>query len=149
MWPERPFDCMVFCFFGHIEEIFSIAKKQCRGKVFAFKRNYRMHRFSTGNYESGNDSYRNACTYLREKGIPLEGQELSLELGQPFESFEDARLFFETYNRGDEPVTDAFLWERIVETGREDFPLYMPHRRDIGWLMLDVNDIPDEYSIEI
>lgn len=147
MRPTEPYDSMAFCFFGQIGEIFSIAKKQCRGKVFAFKRNYRMHRFSVSTYESGNDSYQNACAYLREKKIPFEGQELSLELGQPFRDLSDARLFFETYNRGDAPVTNAFLRERVVETGREDFPLYMPHKRDIGWLVMDVDDIPEEYFI--
>ena len=37
--PEQPYDAMVFCFFGHIEEILAISAAQCRGTVLAVMRN--------------------------------------------------------------------------------------------------------------
>ena len=48
MDPEIPYDAMVFCFFGHIDEILEISRRQCRGRVFIITRNYTTHRFSVG-----------------------------------------------------------------------------------------------------
>ena len=36
--PEQPYDAMVFCFFGHMDEILSLAAAQCRGTVLAVMR---------------------------------------------------------------------------------------------------------------
>ena len=44
--PEKPYDAMVFCFFGSMDEILSAAKAQCRGRVIAVKRDHRDHRFT-------------------------------------------------------------------------------------------------------
>ena len=140
--PERQFDCMAFCFFGNIEEILTIARRHCLGKAFLFQRNYRLHRFSTGSCGRERGGYPDSCRRLGELGIPYERRELSLEFGQPFADFGDAKLFFETYNRGDRPVSDRLVRERIVKTGREDFPFYLPCKREIGFLTLNAEDIP-------
>lgn len=140
--PEWQFDCMAFCFFGNIEEILTIARRHCCGKAFLFQRNYRLHRFSTDSCGRERGGYPDSCRWLGELGIPYERQELSLEFGQPFADFGDAKLFFETYNRGDRPVSDRFVRERIVKTGREDFPFYLPCKREIGFLTLNAEDIP-------
>lgn len=144
MPPKRPYDSMAFCFFGQIDEILRIAKPQCRGSVFAIKKNYRTHRFSVRQHPGGDDSYENACRYLRERSIPFESRALEVELGQPFRSLADARLFYETYcvdaDKG--YITDAFIRKKLVETGREDFPFYLPHSRKIGFLKFETRDIP-------
>ena len=142
---ERPFDSMAFCFFGHIEEILSIAKKQCRGTVFAIKKNYTDHRFSVGVHKGGDDSYDRAVQYLREQDIPCEATTLELEFGQPFRSFEDARRFFVTYSHDGDPdlITTAFLEKKLRETGEPEFPYYLPHKRKLGWLRFETSDIPD------
>ena len=54
MPPATAYDAMVFCFFGRMEEIAAIAKAQCRGTVFAFKKNYTTHRFSVGSHVTKN-----------------------------------------------------------------------------------------------
>ncbi len=140
--PETPYDTMVFCFFGSLAEILEIAKRQCAGRVFVFHRNYQNHRFSTGSYESGSDGRLHAGDHLKVLQIPFAQKPLELEFGQPFTSFDDARLFFSTYQRGDIAVDDAYLQEHLVETGRDDFPLYLPHTRKVGFLTFDASDIP-------
>lgn len=143
--PEQPFDSMAFCFFGNIDEILTIAGQRCRGTVFAIKKNYAEHRFSVGSHRGGNDSYANAIRRLQELKIPHEGTAMELEFGQPFRSFEDARCFFETYSCDNDPalITDAFLREKLRETGEPDFPYYLPHRRKVGWLKFEMADVPD------
>ncbi len=143
--PTEKYEAMVFSFFGKMEEIHPIAKQQCRGTVFLFKKNYVNHRFTPGEYRAGDDSYANAVNWLEKKRIPFIGQTLSLEMGQPLRSLEEARRFFALYSRGDrEEITDAFLQTRLLETGRQDFPLYLPQKREVGCLRFAAADLPED-----
>lgn len=141
--PEKPYDGMIFCFFGRSEEILEIAGRQCRGTVAVIKKNYSVHRFSVGNYPTGPDGFSHMQALLTERQIPFESRTASLEFGQPFRCFEDVRAFYNCYSRDEDPdtLTDAFLRSRVIETGREDFPLYMPHRRQIGLICFNAGDI--------
>lgn len=132
--PIVPYDGMVFCYFGKTEDILKIVKEQCAGTVIVIKKNYSMHRFSVGQYPAGFDGYTHMKTVLQSKEIPFESKEISLEFGQPFHSFEDVRTFFNCYSRDEDPsvLTDEFLYGKVIQTGRDDFPLYMPHQRKSG-----------------
>lgn len=141
--PEKPYDGMIFCFFGRSEEILEIARQQCRGTVAVIKKNYIAHRFSVGNYPSGPDGYSRMQTLLTDRQIPFECRTASLEFGQPFRCFDDIRVFYDCYSRDQDPslLTDEFFRSRVTETGREDFPLYMPHQRQIGMICFQSGDI--------
>ena len=145
--PEKKYDAMVFCFFGGIHEILAAAKIQCNGSIYIITRNYRTHRFSVGSHPTGSYGYRRASDVLRELDIPFEEQTLDLEFGQPFRCLEDARLFYEAYSQDDDKsvITDEFLREKLVQTGREDFPLYMPHRRKLAIIRFETDHIPEDY----
>ena len=141
--PLQPYDGMVFCFFGRSEEILEIARLQCSGTVVVIKKNYDTHRFSVGNYPTGPDGYSRMQTLLTNRQIPFECRTASLEFGQPFRCFEDIRAFYSCYSRDQDPslLTDAFFRSRVTETGRDDFPLYMPHKRQIGLICFQSGDI--------
>lgn len=143
MDPDISFHSMVFCFFGGISDILALASMHCQGMVFVFQRNCRFHRFSAGKHPS-TQRFSESLEHLRRMNIPFEKQEFELEFGQPFRSMADARLFFETYNRDAAPslITDEFLQQKLIQTGREDFPFYMPHSRPIGWIRFDARDLP-------
>ena len=138
-----PYDAMVFCFFGRMEEIAAVAKAQCRGTVFVFKKNYTSHRLSVGEHPAGWDSFRAGADWLTERGVPFEAETLEPEMGQPFRSMEEARQFFRLYSRDADKaaITDEFLRGRLAETGREDFPLYLPHKRQVGYLQFESKDL--------
>ena len=138
-----PYDAMVFCFFGRMEEIAAVAKAQCRGTVFVFKKNYTSHRFSVGEHPAGWDSFRAGADWLTERGVPFEAETLEPEMGQPFRSMEEARQFFRLYSRDADKaaITDEFLRGRLAETGREDFPLYLPHKRQVEYLQFESKDL--------
>lgn len=141
--PEEKYDAMVFCFFGGIRQTLELAKQQCRGDVFVFTRNYKNHRFSAGSLPTGWDGFPQFKSLLEEQGIPFHLETFAPEFGQPFRTLEDARLFYELYSndRGPSQLTDEFLRDKLVETGREDFPLYSPHQRNIAFFRFSVNDI--------
>lgn len=143
--PEQPYDLMVFCLFGSVEEILKIAKSQCVGPVFAFMKNYTRHRFSVDSVRKSTPHYEVAKAKLKELGIPHEIREFTLEMGQPLKDLAEARTFFEIYSQDEDKsvITDEYLRSRLVETGREDYPLYMPQPREVGWIRFDARDIPD------
>ena len=141
--PEEKYDAMVFCFFGGIRQTLELAKQQCRGDVFVFTRNYNNHRFSAGSLPTGWDGFPQFKSLLEEQGIPFHLETFAPEFGQPFRTLEEARLFYELYSNDRDPsqLTDEFLRDKLVETGREDFPLYSPHQRNIAFFRFSVNDI--------
>lgn len=143
--PEQPYDAMVFCFFGKIPEILAIAKNQCKGDVFIFTRNYTQHRFSAGSHETGYGGFRQTQAYLQQLGIPMTAETFSLEFGQPFRDLHDVRLFFERYSMDQDKsvLTDEFLLGKVKATGRMDFPLYMPHEKQMAFIRFSALDIPD------
>lgn len=141
--PEEPFDAMVFCFFGHVSDVVEIAAKHCRKQVLVFTKNYAEHRFSAGHYPIEGHSFPAFCAWLDEAGIPYEGDTLEVAFDQPFRSLEQARRFYELYRQvGDESFfTDEFLLNKLVPTKDPDFPLCLPHLRQIGFLRLDADEI--------
>ena len=140
--PETPYDAMVFCFFGGIEEVLELAAAQCRGDVFIISRNYDTHRFSPGSHPTGNYGVCHAKKTLEQRGIPLQARELEVEFGQPFCSWEDARRFFALYSREQDKtlITDEFLAGKLVK-GKGDGPWYLPSLRKLGFIHLHVEDI--------
>ena len=68
--PPEPFDAMVFCFFGSMEEILAAALRQCRGTVLAVVRDDVCHRFSGAPRAPGRHSFDAACGVLDAHGIP-------------------------------------------------------------------------------
>lgn len=141
--PVAPYDAMAFCFFGGIEEVAAVARAQCRGTVFVFKKHYATHRFSVGSHPTGRDSFHVAAAWLRDRGVPYDAAELELEMGQPLRSLADARRFFTLYSRDADKsvITDEFLRAKLVDTGRADFPLYLPQKRAIGCLRFSAADL--------
>lgn len=134
--PENPYDAMVFCLYGSMEKVLQVTAAQTAGRVFAFKRNYRTHRFSAGEYPLEQEYLSGAELQLREAGISYSLQNVSPEFGQPFRCFEDVRRFYRLYarDRDENCFTDEFLRSRIRETGDPEFPFYLPQTRAMGLL---------------
>lgn len=143
--PEEKYDAMVFCFFGTVRDALVIAKQQCRKDVFVFTRNYQNHRFSAGTYASGREGFPDFCAVLEHLEIPFDRETFTLEFGQPFRNLEEAHRFFRIYSKdkNKDVLTDTFVRSQLIDTGREDFPFYMPHPKHIGFIHFSVEDIPD------
>lgn len=72
--------------------------------------------------------------YLTEQGLSFTLYEGALEYGQPLASKEEGLRFLSAYARPDTPESalhDA-LQTRLVATGREDFPYYLPSLKEFG-----------------
>jgi SAM-dependent methyltransferase len=76
--------------------------------------------------------------YLDRNRIPHRLTVHELEFGQPFASLEDARLFVRAYSPGiPNREADVFLSKRLTQTGRCDYPFYMPRTKAVGIFELD------------
>lgn len=127
--PPVPFDAMVFCFFGSMEEIVAAARRQCRGTVLAIVRDDTCHRFSGAPREPGRHSFESACGYLERQGIPYISRRMALDFPQPLRTREDAQRFMALYGGGD---TAEALRTSLVSTGDPEFPWQLPGVRHFG-----------------
>lgn len=143
-FPEVPYDKMVFCLFGALPEVFSLARRQCRGKVIIIKKNWRCHTFSVTRQPNHSLSLAEVAALLDARHIPYEAESCALELGQPLRSLEDAVKFFRLYSHDPDPdsITAAQIAHRLKSTGDPEFPYYVPARKQLGILTLDACDIP-------
>ncbi|MBE6932885.1 MAG: class I SAM-dependent methyltransferase [Ruminococcaceae bacterium] len=149
--PETPYDKMVFCLFGQLSEIFSIAKQQCRGKLVIIKKNWPCHTFSLTHPPRKGRSLIDVCDILQRLGIDHSAGTCAIELGQPLRSEADAVRFFRLYSHDPDP--EAIEFEHILpllQTGpSEEFPYYLPARKKLGILTLDARQIPDAFPPEM
>ncbi len=104
--PPEPFDAMVFCFFGSMEEIVAAARRQCRGTVLAIVRTTCATGFP------GRPVSRDAIASMppavcwTPRASPIQAQRAALDFPQPFRTLEDARTFPDHLRRG-APAEDA------------------------------------------
>ena len=144
--PRVPYDTMIFCFFGTIEETVRIAKAQCAGKAFSLKKNYSNHRFSVTHHSFGKNPVEHAEAFFTKHGISYDVRLFSIEYGQPFRTLADAFLFSSLYSRKEDAdkVTKERLAELLIETGDPFFPWYLPQKRDLGLLSWNAADYHSE-----
>lgn len=147
--PERPFDAIVFCFFGRTAEILRFARRVCRGRVVVVKKNWANHRFTLAQKPLQHSTLPEMETFLAGLGIPFESETLALEFGQPLRSEADAVRFFRLYSRDEHPeaITFADIAPRLVRRDDPEFPLYLPEQKRLGILSFDTGDIPVEIPI--
>lgn len=126
------FDAMIFNYYGRMDEILEIARRYCRKRIIVVKKNYTNHRFSIGKNPINESSTSEVSAFLDSRGMRYTTRLFSAEFGQPFRSLEDAVEFFSIYSRdGDRSLINRENVEkRLVETGKTDFPYYLPHRRE-------------------
>ena len=77
-------------------------------------------------------------------GVKYTLQRHSLEYGQPFRTYSDAELFVRAYA---EPMPqhelDEYLRTALQKTGRDDFPYYLPKKRNFGLFVISREDNPE------
>ena len=138
---EQRFDAMVFCYFGRIEEILRLSSRLCRETVAVVKRCERVSLFSMRPTPSEHRVAAEAEALLRERGIAFHSEPLTLELGQPFRSLDDAERFFALYDRSGTPPDRDEIAERLQQTDDAQFPLYLPAIRRMELLILRADAI--------
>lgn len=142
--PQTPYDAIVCCFFGGVEEALSLARAQGSpdGRLLLVKKDWRHRRFVTRIETVEHHSTRETCAQLDALGIPYTLARAALEMGQPFRSFADALRFFACYDFTGEPVDAGAVRARLREDPTGQYAYYMPERKNVGLFSLAIRDIP-------
>ena len=138
---QGQYDAMVFCYFGKAEEILSVGAQQCRGNILVVRRDCGQHSFSACSVKRKEHSINTLTQRLEELAVPYRTEALSLELGQPFRSFEDALCFFELYNKSSIPIDPESLYRKLMPITHSEFSFYYPNRRDMELIVLSADDL--------
>jgi SAM-dependent methyltransferase len=125
-------DIFLMSFFGHCDEIKKYFK-YCRKKLIYITNLSNKSNFYPKIYRSiDKPSISIIKKVLNEEQISYELFTDSIEFGQPFRSEEDARDFV-LHNAPDAKLDEVeqFLKNRAQNTGRRDFPIYIPNKKQI------------------
>ena len=137
------YDLMIFNYFGSLSQALDIGKRLCNGTLIIIKKNYTHHRFSIGSCpiisdikEDVNEVIKNRCPNAIEKYFEFE-------MGQPLRTIEEGKLFYQLYSNDQNPniITSETILSKIVETGRDDFPYYIPQVRKSRLIIVKTKDI--------
>ena len=137
---EGPYDAMVFCYFGRMEEILQIAKKSCRETVVVAKRNCAARRFSLKQNTLGLEGS-TAERIMEDRGVPFKKFPLALEFGQPFRTVEDGVAFFRLHDRSGSLVTPEAVLPRLQPLEHPVYSWYLPSRREMNLYIFSAKDI--------
>ena len=140
--PPETYDAMVFCLFGSTEQALRIAGRQCRGRIFLVKRDYTHHRFSAGEVPLGDYNAENTARELARRQIPCRTEEFTADFHQPVRSREEARRFFALHDLSDRPLSPAELEARLCPGPTAEFPLCIPHTKQLRLFIIETADIP-------
>ena len=65
----------------------------------------------------------------------------SIEFGQPLRSQRDAELFvLQNAPKADAEEISNFLDKNLVSTRRDDFPLYLPNKKELGIFIINAEE---------
>jgi len=77
------------------------------------------------------------CAWLDEHGVSYSLERLALDFGQPHRSFEEALDYTRTFSgKATDEELLAHTKDIVVETGREDYPLFTPKTRHFGMFVI-------------
>lgn len=137
--PRRPYDAMVFCRFGAVEQILKLAAEQCAGTMVVLTLANSCHRFTLTD-----KAVRRREWFSKRKldglGIPCHGEQFEVETGQPLRSMEDAVRFFQRYDQSGETVTVEQVRSRLTSDPQGIYPLFSPMKSDFRLLAFQAED---------
>ena len=130
--PDEPYDAMVFCYFGGIEEIIGLSRKLCRGPVFCIKGLQDARTFSA-ELAKGRDSSERAERFLEVHQVPYGKASFSAEFGQPVRNVQDAMAFYRCYGKGFDldALSDMMVRNLMIQTDDPMYPYTIPGRRTL------------------
>ncbi len=128
--PSPKADCAVLCMLGgkgYIEE----TKLWADGKVVVITNPSDSHSFSSKPKIREKQNVEKLRCYLLENAYSFTERIVSTSNGQPLRNSEDAVRFISSYDsQKTRQDIIKMLNERLEETGRTDFPLYLPNNKD-------------------
>lgn len=134
-WETAPYDAMVFCYFGRMEQIIEIARRLCKGRLYIIKGRSSRHLFSKDGECTWRETADMAAEWMQAQGIAYEETQLDLELGQPFLSRADAERFATLY--GGKEGGAAWISNQLGEDPAGKYAWYLPIAKPVTIFCLE------------
>ena len=143
---DKPFNSMIFCFFGAMDDTLKISVKNCTGKVFIIGRNWDEHRFSLKNEIRPHFTTKQKCNFLDKLKIPYKLRYLSTDMGQPLLDEQEAISFFKLYNRSKDLNEIKFedIKEKLVASDKAGYKYYLPMQKDLCIIICEASSFKDK-----
>jgi len=134
---NEAFDVVLMSFFGQTNMLEIL--KNCRRRLIRIVNVENSSTLYPAQYRNYvRDTVETVKEYLVDQGIRYKLELDSIEFGQPLRNWQDAEKYI-LKNAPDATADEVneFLDERLISTGREDFPYYLPNRKDLGVFVID------------
>ncbi len=138
---DVPFDAMIFCLFGAMQEILSCAVRLCRGKLIVLQRRSADELWPES---YGRRSAMFGCSaQLTARGVPFVREEFSIPLNQPFRDIRHAREFLSMYpaDRECADMTDDQILQLIRPIRHPEYRYELPVNRNLEMYVLNAKDV--------
>lgn len=136
---EGQFDVVLMSFFGKSEKDMSHYFHLCRKKMIRIVNVENKSSLYPGRHRrTKKDTASIVSQELAEQGFSYHLDTESIEFGQPFRTKAAAESFVRFHApeiMGQE--LEKFLQEHLEQTGRSDFPFYLPNQKTLGIFVID------------
>ena len=134
---NESFDVLLLSFFGRpgVVDLLKFYRRRFI-RVVSSNNNSGLYPQPYKNYVK--DTVPVVCEILDALKIGYTLESCSFEFGQPLKSWQEAELFvLNNAPQASAGEVSAFLKERLTDTGREDFPFYLPNTKEFGIFVID------------
>ncbi len=131
-------DTALMVFFGRIEETVFDILPHCHEGIIAVVHGDAQGRLGPKAYHPPKcGDFSSSKERLDALGVRYQALERTLEYGQPFTSMADAEAFVLAYSKNPpDMVVSDYLDTNLTETGKSDFPYYLPNPKRFGVLII-------------
>ena len=140
---DETFDVMLMSLYGSPDN--SVLFKRFRRRLIRIvSAGTKSHLYPESHRVNKKESVAQVQDEFESLGVSYKLDLCSIEFGQPLISLQDAGAFvLKNAPNAKADEVEGFLSENITETGREDFPYYLPYQKQLGIFIIDRVDISD------
>lgn len=129
---NEDYDIILMSFFG--EPDMPVFLEHCRRKIIRIVGAGTESGFYPQRYRRYKRPYaEDVRKELTALGVSFDMELCSIEFGQPLKSVKEAERYISFYTpEAEEQEIKDFLHQKLITTGRDDFPYYLPHNKELG-----------------
>ena len=132
------FDVVLMAFFGYPPQLMMECRKLAKKRMIRVVHTSSHVSLRPGAHSKKRETVQEISDFLDRAGCTYEVIQDAFEFGQPLVSKDDARDFVKgKYDTLSDHEIDRCLKAHLMETGREDFPFYLPQKKDLGIFIID------------
>lgn len=136
---QEKFDVVMMAFFGYPPQLMLECMKLAKHRMIRVVHANSNVSLQPGAHGRKRETIADISAFLDKAGYKYEVIPGAFEFGQPLVSENDARDFIKGKHAalsGQE--IERLLMVHLMETGREDFPFYLPQKKDLGIFIIDI-----------